>query len=173
LAAGHAGSVEHWFRGLATGFWHGRLCRFYSTQEAKTMGNRAVITTSTTKEGFGIYLHWNGGAESVVAFLDAAKERGYRDPAGDSSYAMARLCGLIHEFFGVDESTSLGIGTLESLDCDNFDNGVYVIGKDWSVIDRWGKGSSPLSEADVQAIRGDEKYQSIINALKLKEQVEA
>ncbi len=37
------------------------------------MGNRAVITASKSKDsGLGIYLHWNGGIESVVAFLDVA-----------------------------------------------------------------------------------------------------
>ena len=35
------------------------------------MGNRAVLEF---KDGTGIYLHWNGGPESVLAFLDAAKE---------------------------------------------------------------------------------------------------
>ncbi len=106
------------------------------------MGNRAVITFSENRStGVGIYLHWNGGLESVLAFLDAAKSRGFRDPASDPSYAMARLCGLIHEFFGVRDSCSLGVGLLSSLDTDNWNNGVYVVGKDWAIVDRWGKGS--------------------------------
>ena len=34
------------------------------------MGNRAVIASATEKEkGIGIYVHWNGGVESVEAFL--------------------------------------------------------------------------------------------------------
>lgn len=106
------------------------------------MGNRAVITFSESRStGVGIYLHWNGGLESVLAFLDAAKARGFRDPASDPSYAMARLCGLIHEFFGVRDSCSLGVGLLSALHTDNWDNGVYVVGKDWAIVDRWGKGS--------------------------------
>ena len=108
------------------------------------MGNRAVITASTLQtHGVGIYLHWNGGPESVLAFLDVARERGYRDPASDDQYAMARLCGLICEFFGPGDS-SVGIGPLDQLDCNNHDNGVYVIGKGWTVIDRWGAGSEPM-----------------------------
>lgn len=107
------------------------------------MGNRAVITASTSKtKGVGIYVHWNGGPESVLAFLDVARERGYRDPADDESYAMARLCQVICEFFGGD--SSVGIGQLDELDCDNYDNGVYVIGKGWTVVDRWGSGSRPM-----------------------------
>ena len=108
------------------------------------MGNRAVITASTLQTvGVGIYLHWNGGPESVLAFLDVARERGFRDPSGDEQYAMARLCGLICEFFGPGDS-SVGIGPLDQLDCNNYDNGVYVIGEGWTVIDRWGAGAKPM-----------------------------
>lgn len=131
------------------------------------MGNRAVITASKTRtKGIGIYLHWNGGEESVQAFLDVAKARGFRDPSSDESYGLARLCGLIHEFFGVDQDTSLGIGTLEQLDCDNYDNGVYVIGKDWQVVDRWGKGSRTFN---IDQARAGEQYAGIVEQLTLKE----
>lgn len=131
------------------------------------MGNRAVITASKTRtKGVGIYLHWNGGEESVQAFLDVAKARGFRDPSSDESYGLARLCGLIHEFFGVDQDTSLGIGTLEQLDCDNYDNGVYVIGKDWRVVDRWGKGSRTFN---IDQARAGEQYAGIVEQLTLKE----
>jgi hypothetical protein len=40
------------------------------------MGNRAVISFSEAKTATGIYLHWNGGPESILAFLDAAKKLG-------------------------------------------------------------------------------------------------
>lgn len=132
------------------------------------MGNRAVITASKTRtKGVGIYLHWNGGEESVQAFLDVAKARGFRDPSSGESYGLARLCGLIHEFFGVNDSTSLGIGTLEQLDCDNWDNGVYVIGKDWQVVDRWGEGSRIFN---IDQARAGEQYAGIVEQLTLKEE---
>lgn len=133
------------------------------------MGNRAVITASKDKNfGVGIYLHWNGGIESIVAFLDSAKQRGYRDPESDSTYAMARLCGLLHEFFGVESSTSLGIGELKRLDCDNFDNGVYVIGNDWQITERYGEGSRPLDLNEINAIRKTEKYKQICQKLTIE-----
>ena len=134
------------------------------------MGDRAVITTSKDKNaGIGIYLHWNGDIQSVVAFLDSAKERGYRYPEIDNTYAMARLCGLLHEFFGVQTSTSLGIGELKQLDCDNFDNGVYVIGNDWQIIDRYGEGSKPLNLDAINAIRKTERYKQICQKLTICE----
>ena len=138
------------------------------------MGNRAVITASTSHtKGIGIYLHWNGGIESVQAFLDVAKARGFRDPAYDESYAMARLCGLIHEFFGVDQDTSLGIGTLEQLDCDNYDNGVFVIGKGWEITERWGKGSQVFTTGAIEMARANEQYKGIVEQLTLKENANA
>lgn len=138
------------------------------------MGNRAVITASTSHtKGIGIYLHWNGGIESVQAFLDVAKARGFRDPAYDESYAMARLCGLIHEFFGVDQDTSLGIGTLEQLDCDNYDNGVFVIGKGWEITERWGKGSQIFTTGAIDMARANEQYKGIVEQLTLKENTNA
>ena len=133
------------------------------------MGNRAVITASKDKTaGIGIYMHWNGGLDSVVAILDSAKERGYRNPESDETYAMARLCGLLHEFFGVGCSTSLGIGELKRLDCDNFDNGVYVIGNDWQITERYGKGSRPLDLNEINAIRKTEKYKQICQKLAIE-----
>ena len=135
------------------------------------MGDRAVITASKDKNaGIGIYLHWNGDIKSVVAFLDSAKERGYRNPESDSTYPMARLCGLLHEFFGVQSSTSLGIGELKRLDCDNFDNGVYVIGNDWQITERYGEGSKPLNLDAINEIRKTERYKQICQKLTICEE---
>jgi len=113
------------------------------------MGNRAVICHSEEPDSVGIYLHWNGGLESVLAFLDVAKDRGYRLPASDEQYSMARLCGLICEYF--EGSTSVGIGCLNQLDTDNYDNGTYLIGGNWEIIKRFGDGSEPdkLSYSDL------------------------
>lgn len=100
------------------------------------MGNRAVITTAPySKKNVGIYVHWNGGRASVEAFLEAARQLGYRDPTGDRSYALAGLAGLIWSYLGT-EGLSVGIDLCENLDCDNYDNGTYLIGKDWQIVGR-------------------------------------
>ncbi len=91
------------------------------------MGNRAVITTAPySDDNVGIYLHWNGGRDSVEAFLLAAKELGYRPPASDHVYGLARLVGMLALYFG--------IGTCGELDTEG-DNGVYLIG-DWEIVGR-------------------------------------
>ena len=98
------------------------------------MGNRAVITTKENfdNNGIGVYLHWNGGFDSVSAFLKYCELKGYRSPDKDN-YGWARLCQVIGNFFG--GSTSIGIDTVNKLDCDNYDNGVYII-EGWKIVDR-------------------------------------
>lgn len=94
------------------------------------MGNRAVITTRDKQ--IGVYLHWNGGRDSVEAFLKYCELKGYRTPERDC-YGWARLCQIIGNYFGGE--LSLGIDKYEKLDRDNGDNGVYII-ENWKIVDR-------------------------------------
>lgn len=98
------------------------------------MGNRAVITTENNfnNNGIGIYLHWNGGRDSVKNFLKYCEIRGDRAPSQDS-YGWARLTQVISNFFG--GGLSIGIDTVDKLDCDNYDNGVYLI-DGWEIVGR-------------------------------------
>ena len=96
------------------------------------MGNRAVITLAKkpTANSVGIYLHWNGGAESVLAFAEAAKHFGVR--LHDETYATARLAQIIGNFFG--GTLSVGVGVLRQLDCENYDNGTYKVWFDCETV---------------------------------------
>ena len=98
------------------------------------MGNRVVITTKQNLEnnGVGVYLHWNGGYDSVSAFLKYCELKGYRSLDKDC-YGFARLCQVIGNFFG--GTNSIGIDTVDKLDCDNYDNGVYIV-EGWNIVDR-------------------------------------
>lgn len=130
------------------------------------MGNRAVITASKSKDsGLGIYLHWNGGIESVVAFLDVASQLRYRSPEEDESYGMAKLCGLISLYCGIRSETGVGINDLSKLDCDNYDNGVYVVGEGWQIVDRWGHGSRPFKRTDIADARSTHDYMNTVDAM--------
>ena len=94
------------------------------------MGNRAVITTK--EKVIGVYLHWNGGRDSVQAFLEYCKRKGHRPPEKDC-YGWARLCQVVANFFG--GTNSIGIDTYARLDTDNHDNGVYII-EGWEIVGR-------------------------------------
>ena len=100
----------------------------------KKMGNRAVITTKENFEnnGVGVYVHWNGGRDSVEGFLTYCALKQYREPETDN-YGWARLCQVIGNFFG--GTCSIGIDTVNRLDCNNYDNGVYFI-ENWKIVGR-------------------------------------
>ena len=93
------------------------------------MGNRAVLEMQDT--GIGIYLHWNGGRNSIQAFLDVAKEYDVRTA---EDYGIARLVQIIGNFFG--GTLSVGVGPIDRLDTDNGDNGVYVIDEYFNIVER-------------------------------------
>ena len=48
------------------------------------MGNRAVITASTAPDAPSIYLHWNGGRDSVEGFLKAARDLSIKGTSAES-----------------------------------------------------------------------------------------
>ena len=97
------------------------------------MGNRAVITTvGATDNTTGIYVHWNGGVNSIEAFCAYCDMKGFRSPDTDS-YGFAYLATVIGNFFG--DGLSLGIDCVKYLDTDNYDNGVYYL-KGWKIAGR-------------------------------------
>ena len=106
------------------------------------MGNRAVVKGPDIDTG--VYLHWNGGLESVAGICMAAKELGYRDPVENPCYSLARFAFLAGILM-CEDGLSLGIGNAEEdLDGDP-DNGIYTIGKGWKIIKREGSGKGPLN----------------------------
>ena len=71
--------------------------------------------------------------DSVEPFLYVAKLYGIRC-ANDTTYGIARLAQLIGNYLG--GTLSLGVGRYCQLDTNNSDNGVYVVGENWEIIDR-------------------------------------
>lgn len=97
------------------------------------MGNRAVITTvGATDNTTGIYVHWNGGVNSIEAFCAYCDMKGFRSPDMDC-YGWAYLATVIGNFFG--DGLSLGVDRIKCLDTDNYDNGVYYL-KGWKIVGR-------------------------------------
>lgn len=97
------------------------------------MGNRAVITTK--KRDLALYLHWNGGRDSVEAFLKYCELHGFRAPEKDC-YGWARLCQVIANF--IDPSGGLSVGIEPYTDDERANpggNGIYVI-EGWKIVDR-------------------------------------
>ncbi len=95
------------------------------------MGNRAVITTPERK--IGLYLHWNGGRDTVEPLLRYCELKGYRAPSSDS-YGWARFCQVVGNFFG--GTLSVGIAPYsDDRRMNPGDNGIYVV-DGWKIVDR-------------------------------------
>lgn len=122
------------------------------------MGNRAVVTFANRDEmspfvkpdgsiaGFckhnqfkvGVYLHWNGGMDSIIPFCRACKILGVRGPVSDC-YGVACFVQMARNFFDSSDGfkgNSVGVDALAHLDCNNGDNGVYIVDDDWNIIGR-------------------------------------
>ena len=95
------------------------------------MGNRAVITTRDRK--LGMYVHWNGGRDTIQPLLKYCELKGYRPPSSDS-YGWARLCQVLGNFFGGTNSVGICPYTTDR-QMDPGDNGIYVI-DDWEIVER-------------------------------------
>ena len=99
------------------------------------MGNRAIVLPKGAD--FGVYLHWNGGPDSVGAFLEYCKLKGYRSFGGANrdGYGIARFVQVVANFFG--GGLSIGIEPCEPTKEEARgigDNGIYVI-DGWDIVE--------------------------------------
>lgn len=165
------------------------------------MGNRAVICfeepayvqDKATKQykpkgtkvlPYAIYLHWNGGPESVYAFLAYANQR-FTDRGGDIPYFSARFTEFVGRYFE-NSNTSLGLLSVDpkaakaiikndakvvDVELSHGDNGVYVIGyhedtKHYAITRRFegerGFNLGELVNEQRQAVN-NERYQGILD----------
>jgi hypothetical protein len=121
------------------------------------MGNCARIFLDAVP-GVAVYLHWNGGPESVYPFVAYAKAAGVRlsDPHG-----IARLCQIIGNFFG--GTLSLGVEAIDQTE-PNWeslwveDNGLYFFDAQGEctrrVVSTW-NGCRDLTDAERATERAD------------------
>jgi len=103
------------------------------------MGNRAtVIFTDGNKEfSPAVYLHWNGGPESIYGFLEELDRRKVR---ADQMYETARFIQIVGEFMDQDGISGLSLGVtngpesdkiedLEKVPTDQGNNGIYLVNR--------------------------------------------
>ena len=93
------------------------------------MGNRAGIQIEN--DPLEIYLHWNGGRDSIDPMLVYAREQGI----GSGDYGVARLCQIIGNTLG--GTLSLGVAPKGSYSGDE-DNGTYVLDSQLKIVERKG-----------------------------------
>lgn len=96
------------------------------------MGNRAIIKQAGKHTG--VYLHWNGGRDSVEAFLEYCKLKGYS--GFETDYGLARFCQVVGNWFGA----GLSLGIIDNIygtedEAEGLDNGIYIV-KGWEIVGR-------------------------------------
>jgi len=113
------------------------------------MGNRAIISTRKEYDNdtLGLYLHWNGGRDSVEGFLAYCDLCGHRSPETDG-YGYARLAQVIGNFFG--GTLSVGIVSNPRECASGCDNGAYIV-ENWKIVGReaWGENDIEQNEYDL------------------------
>lgn len=117
------------------------------------MGNRAVIVNvnDMRPEATCVYLHWNGGKDSVSAFLKAARELGVE--GGLPAFAEM----LAERFFECKVGINIYVEEYGRADCDNGDNGVYIIDDNFELVGR--------IFGQIREQEDFDKYQEILNHL--------
>lgn len=102
------------------------------------MGNRCLIVPKG-QENLGVYLHWNGGVDSVTAFLEYCKIKDYRPFGGKNAdgYGIARFCQVVGNYFGGGLSIGIEAITTELTEdyAEAYDNGIYII-DGWEICKR-------------------------------------
>lgn len=102
------------------------------------MGNRAIL--KPVGSNVGVYLHWNGGRDSVEAFLKYCEMRGFRAFGGASAdgYGKARFMQVVGNFFGGDLSVGVAEDVTMGPESNPGDNGIYEI-DGWNIVGRFPK----------------------------------
>lgn len=128
------------------------------------MGNRANLVLPDFN--LSLYLHWNGGPESVAAFLQYAQEIGLRD----DDYYPPRLAQIIGNF--LDGTLSIGLSSgITAYDGCIYNYQICVEGLDEPEIIHEGQRYT-LSEL-VKSVQDHPYWQADANGQTILEQVRA
>lgn len=92
------------------------------------MGNRAILKP-VDRDDIGVYLHWNGGRDSIEAFLKYCEIKNFS--GFDDEFGMASFVKIVSNFF----RTSDNVGIITCPFNWDTDNGIYVI-KGFQIVDR-------------------------------------
>lgn len=119
------------------------------------MGNKAIVVFADEKNKFntfGLYLHWNGGAESVIAFLDYMQET-----RKEYGFSLERLKEIADNFFEGNQDTHVGhVGLFEK----GLDNGIFYVhmAQCGYTLTRSKINNYPDYPVDIEHIRSNHRY---------------
>lgn len=147
------------------------------TRRIIIMGNRAYVvfdnTRNETPKGSdalpAVYLHWNGGPESVYGFLAYTKKV---CRPGDNEYIPARFVQIVGNYFS--ENLSLGLIAVKREDVGDLtemiDNGVYVVNVDtFEVTNRYRSEYVDLHAPDGTPYKEGVTHKYVVKSLTKKQ----
>ena len=100
------------------------------------MSNSGIVQFKNNNE-YGVYLHWNGGRDSIEAFLKYCKLKGY------SNNDICRFIQVVSNYFGGGNTIYL-----EPINKVNADNGIYIV-DNWEIIGRKKYDYNEQNEYDI------------------------
>ena len=123
------------------------------------MGNRGVIRLNQPGMEQYLYLHWQGGRDSVEGFLEVAKELRL-PPNNQGLKALAHIINDVAfeqtEFNWPEKQLTVYIEEGSGEGKDLGDHGIYVVDLDWNIVGREGRNQEegyldgkPFKEQDV------------------------
>lgn len=105
------------------------------------MTERAVIAFEGADKNStltGVELDIGGDIDTVEKILGYCHQRGHCAPDTDPELAMTWLVyESVNKFIAYTGASHMPVrvGQCKDLDCDNGDNGMYIIGDNWSIVD--------------------------------------
>ena len=96
------------------------------------MGNRAVIAYKESP--IALYLHWNGGMDSVKPLLDYCKIAGFPKP-DEYGNGFTQLAATAMNFIG-DSGSIILSKDVSSDELNPGDNGIYWVDGNWDIVER-------------------------------------
>lgn len=124
------------------------------------MGNRAVIAFTDSNERkptVAVYMHWNGGPESIYAILDVMKEHG--GMVHSASYSAARFTHLACTLLNGDGLSVglMGFTNITEMASTGEDNGLYVYDIGTATMERYtARGEARAKKATMVAVAAEE-----------------
>lgn len=117
------------------------------------MGNRAIVVFKDQYESSAVYLHWNGGPESVYTMLGVMQEYGLNSHS--AGYSAARFIMVASAV--ITGHLSLGTCSVpkslaKASNDEGLDNGVYLVAIGGATkVDRYGRnGKVPLAQVEAE-----------------------
>jgi len=104
--------------------------------------NRAVIAFEGADKDStltGVYLDIGGDIKTVEEILSYCHRRGHCAPDTDPEFAMTWLVyEAVNKFLSYTGASGMPVrvGPCNTLNCVNYDNGMYIIGDNWSIVNR-------------------------------------